>query len=202
MSDEMTDKMEFFCREYLTDFNATQAAIRAGYSADSAGAIGHENLTKPEIQKRITALKLERAAALGITADRVLQEISRIAFVDVRRIVKHTRKKDRNGKKLKTMHVEIADFDDVSADDAAAIAGVVQTKGKSPKIEVKFHDKTKALDALAKHVGLYKDSELNPNVTVINLTPDFGTRPITPGAAVGTTTAPPSGPNDEKETEE
>lgn len=174
MSEELTDKQEYFCREYLIDLNATQAAIRAGYSKDTAGAIGHENLKKPEIQKRIDVLKAERAAALGITAERVLGEIARLAFVDTTGIVKFTRRKNRDGKKGKRMAVEIADFDDLTPDQKSAIAGVVETKGDSPKIEVKFHDKVKPLEMLAKHVGLFKDDAGSPNVTVINLTPQFG----------------------------
>lgn len=55
----MTDKQQFFCEEYLKDFNATQAAIRAGYSTQSAYSIGHENLKKPEIQDYINLKKKE-----------------------------------------------------------------------------------------------------------------------------------------------
>ena len=47
---KLTAKQERFCEEYLIDLNATQAAIRAGYSVESAGSIGSENLTKPEIR--------------------------------------------------------------------------------------------------------------------------------------------------------
>ncbi len=54
MSD-LTPKQERFVEEYLVDFNATQAAIRAGYSENTAGSIGHENLTKPEISAAIAA---------------------------------------------------------------------------------------------------------------------------------------------------
>ena len=45
----LTDKQEMFCREYLVDLNATQAAIRAGYSDKTARSVGNENLTKPDI---------------------------------------------------------------------------------------------------------------------------------------------------------
>jgi len=62
-------------REYLVDLNATQAAIRAGYSADSAGAIGAENLTKPEIQAAIQSAMDERAKRTEITADYVLNTV-------------------------------------------------------------------------------------------------------------------------------
>ena len=52
----LTEKQKQFCHEYLVDLNATQAAIRAGYSKNSASAIGHENLRKPEIEKYIEEL--------------------------------------------------------------------------------------------------------------------------------------------------
>ncbi|MCL4165291.1 UNVERIFIED_CONTAM: hypothetical protein GTU68_038875, partial [Idotea baltica] len=75
----MTDKQQRFCEEYLVDLNATQAAIRAGYSEDSAKEIGYENHTKPHIQAEIQRLKAERSEATAITAKRVLQEIAGIA---------------------------------------------------------------------------------------------------------------------------
>jgi len=71
----MTPKQEAFVREYLVDMNATQAAIRAGYSRRTAHAIGHENLTKPEIAAAIEAATIERAKRTEITADYVLEGI-------------------------------------------------------------------------------------------------------------------------------
>lgn len=57
----LTDKQEMFCREYLVDLNATQAAIRAGYSDKTARSVGNENLTKPDIEKRIQELMSSRS---------------------------------------------------------------------------------------------------------------------------------------------
>lgn len=71
----MTPKQEAFVREYLVDLNATQAATRAGYSRRTAHAIGHENLTKPEIAAAIDAAMNERAKRTEITADYVLEGI-------------------------------------------------------------------------------------------------------------------------------
>jgi phage terminase small subunit len=61
-TETLTPKQERFCHEYLVDFNATQAAIRAGYSEDSAGSIGHEVLKKPEIVAEIARLKERQTA--------------------------------------------------------------------------------------------------------------------------------------------
>lgn len=71
----MTPKQNAFVREYLVDLNATQAAIRAGYSKRTAHVIGHENLTKPEIAMTIEAAMNERAKRTEITADYVLEGI-------------------------------------------------------------------------------------------------------------------------------
>lgn len=78
MSDDanvMTPKQEAFVREYLVDLNATQAAIRAGYSQRTAHVIGHENLKKPEIAITIEAAMDARAKRTAITADYVLEGI-------------------------------------------------------------------------------------------------------------------------------
>lgn len=71
----MTPKQEAFVREYLIDLNATQAAIRAGYSKRTAHVIGHENLTKPEMGAAIEAAMNARAKRTEITADYVFEGI-------------------------------------------------------------------------------------------------------------------------------
>lgn len=68
----LKDKQEAFCREYLIDLNATQAAIRAGYSEKTARAIGSENLIKPDIQARLQELMSERNKRTDVDADWVL----------------------------------------------------------------------------------------------------------------------------------
>ena len=69
---KLTDKQEMFCREYIVDLNATQAAIRAGYSEKTAQRIGSENLSKLVIQERIAELMKERTERVEINADWVL----------------------------------------------------------------------------------------------------------------------------------
>jgi len=77
---ELEPKENRFCWEYLVDLNATQAAIRTGYSKRSASSIGYENLQKPEIQKYINRLTIWRSLRTQVTADRVLEELAKIAF--------------------------------------------------------------------------------------------------------------------------
>lgn len=76
--DKLTAKQEMFCKEYLLDLNATQAAIRAGYSEKTAQKIGSENFLKPVIQSRITELKADRENRLEINADWVLSQAVKI----------------------------------------------------------------------------------------------------------------------------
>lgn len=78
----LTPKQSLFVKEYLVDLNATQAAIRAGYSEKTAGQMGDENLKKPQIAKEIKEAMDERGKRTEITADRVLKEIERLALFD------------------------------------------------------------------------------------------------------------------------
>jgi len=71
----LTAKQARFVEEYLVDLNATQAAIRAGYSKHTAKAIGHENLTKPDIAQAVSAAQDQRSLRTEITQDWVLTEI-------------------------------------------------------------------------------------------------------------------------------
>ncbi|MGG2139985.1 terminase small subunit [Symbiopectobacterium sp. RP] len=71
---KLTDKQELFAREYLKDLNATQAAIRAGYSEKTARKIGSENLSKPDLTERIAELNSERMQRVQIDADYVLRQ--------------------------------------------------------------------------------------------------------------------------------
>lgn len=79
---KLTAKQKKFVEEYLIDLNATQAAIRAGYSTESAKEIGCENLTKPNVKAEIDKAIAERSRRTGINQDRVLRELAKIAFVN------------------------------------------------------------------------------------------------------------------------
>lgn len=85
--DLRTDKQAAFVREYVKDFNATQAAIRAGYSETTAGVIGYENLNKPQIQAAIQR-RLEAVAALAeVDAAMVVRELYDVATADPSELV-------------------------------------------------------------------------------------------------------------------
>lgn len=145
----LTAKQSMFVREYLIDLNATQAAIRAGYSAASADNIGSELLGKTGVAEAVQAGMTLRAAALGITADRVLVEIAKLAFFDPRKLF------DDSG-----APIHVSKLDD---DTAAAIAGLdVVTQGNqdvgfAQVLKVKLSDKKASLELLGRHLKLFTD---------------------------------------------
>lgn len=140
----MTKKQKRFVEEYLIDLNATQAAIRAGYSPDTAKSIGSENLTKPDLQARIAKAMAERSKRTGVNADRVVMELAKIAFVNAGDVI------DAETATLKP---------DAAKEDTAAIQSVkVKTFGEDGlEREIKMADKLKALELLGKHLGMFKD---------------------------------------------
>ncbi|MDH1700991.1 terminase small subunit [Comamonas terrigena] len=83
---ELTPKQERFVAEYLIDLNATQAAIRTGYSAKTAASQGARLLKQGGVARAVQAAQQARAVRTEITQDRVLQELARIAFFDIRRL--------------------------------------------------------------------------------------------------------------------
>ena len=72
---KLTAKQELFIREYLVDLNATRAAIRAGYSENSAQEIGNENLRKPQIKSAIDEEMAKRTKKVEVTIEDVLKDI-------------------------------------------------------------------------------------------------------------------------------
>ena len=152
----MNSKQQRFVEEYLIDLNATQAAIRAGYSVKTANVIGSD-LAKPEISNAISRAMAERSRRTGISQDRVVQELAKIAFVNINDIC------DPAGRIKDTAKEE----------DLAAIEGfrVKQSRsdtGSSEEREVKLCSKLKALELLGKHLGMWNDKvDLNLNVPVV-----------------------------------
>lgn len=140
----ITEKQKKFVEEYLIDLNATQAAIRAGYSIKNAGKIGHELLEKTRISNEVTKKIAERSRRTGINADRVLIELAKIAFVNADDVIES---KDATLK------------ENASRDDLAAIQSIkVKTFGEDGvEREIKLADKLKALDMLGRHLGMWND---------------------------------------------
>ncbi|GAG09126.1 unnamed protein product, partial [marine sediment metagenome] len=83
MAQKLTKKRKLFCEEYIIDFNGAQAAVRSGYSSKTARTQASALLTKPDIQLEILAAIKKRSERTGITQDRVILELARIAFSDM-----------------------------------------------------------------------------------------------------------------------
>lgn len=146
----LTPKQSRFVEEYLIDLNATQAAIRAGYSVKTAKSIGQRLLTFVDVQKAIQGAQKKLSERTKITQERVLQEYARIAFLDPR--------------KLFDEHGELLPITSLDAEVAAAIGGldvvISRTGDKSTTEEtkkIKLIDKKGALDSIAKHLGMFTD---------------------------------------------
>lgn len=82
-TDKLTDKQKIFVFEYLIDQNATQAAIRAGYSKKTAYSQGQRLLKNVEIQKLLAKHQSERAEKCGVTFDNVIDELKKLGFADI-----------------------------------------------------------------------------------------------------------------------
>jgi phage terminase small subunit len=85
MSKELTPKQQRFCDEYLKDLNGTQAAIRAGYSENTAKEIASENLTKPNIQEYLNSKRIKLEKKTEITQEWVLKKLKRI-YIDANQV--------------------------------------------------------------------------------------------------------------------
>lgn len=158
---KLTGKQEAFCNEYLVDLHITKAAIRAGYSEDTAYSIGSENLKKPEIRARIAEIREQTGKGYNITRERIAQELARLSFFDIRNIF------DEEGR-LKSP-------ENWSDDEAAAVAGLeteltFDYDGKE-KVwtgylkKVKIIDKKGALDSLSKLMGYNEPEKKDINLT-------------------------------------
>jgi phage terminase small subunit len=151
----MTPKQERFVEEYLVDLNATQAAIRAGYSADTARQIASENLSKPAIADAIAERRAALSEATALTAERVLRELSLIGFANMQDYMRVGPDGD-----------PYLNFSGLSRDQAAALVEVTvedfkEGRGEAARdvrrVKFKLADKRAALVDLGKHLKLFSD---------------------------------------------
>jgi phage terminase small subunit len=146
--DDLNAKQRAFVAEYLTDLNATQAAIRAGYSKRTARQIGEENLTKPVIADAIKKAMSERECRTKISQDMVLHELARIAFFDIGKafdesgMLRPIQEIDEDTRRA-LMGLEIVELREADG----APAGTLK--------KVKLANKIEALDKLMKHLGMF-----------------------------------------------
>lgn len=147
-AEALTPKQQRFVEEYLIDLNASKAAIRAGYSARTAGSQAHDLLKKPEIQLAIAQARARTAQRLELTRDMIIEQYRRIGFSDVRKFF------DAYGQ-LKP----ITELDD---ETAAAVQGFEVEMQRTdpnpdappvPVLKVKWADRKAALDSIMKAQG-------------------------------------------------
>lgn len=146
MARKLTDKQKKFVEEYLIDLNATQSAIRAGYSPKTANEQGARLLANVSIQEAISKAMAERSRRTGINQDRIVQELARIAFVKITDVV------DPDGE----INANASD-DDLACIESYKVEDSDSVNGSSSKREVKLASKIKALELLGKHVGMWND---------------------------------------------
>ncbi|MEH0154798.1 terminase small subunit [Limibacter armeniacum] len=143
---KLSDKQRRFCEEYIIDWNATRAAIAAGYSERTAYSMGNENLKKPEIQEVLNELRTDIAKQAGLSALKVALELKKIAFASPANLRKDWR--------------ELKDWEDLTEDEKAAISAI-RVNNKFDKdglhlieeVNYEMYNKLKALEMLNKQLG-------------------------------------------------
>ena len=155
-ADDLSARRAVFLREYLISRNATQAAIKAGYSEKTAAQQGNRLLRNVQIAEAIRQEDERALAAARVTQDAIIGELARIAFGDPRKVMEW----GPTGVKLKKS-------DELSDADAAIVAEVSETRTETGgSIKLKTHNKVDALKELAKLKDLYpKDEKDKPDPT-------------------------------------
>lgn len=153
MTANLTDRQQRFVDEYLIDLNATQAAIRAGYSARTANEQGAQLLAKLSVAEAVARAKAERSGRLGITAERVLEELAALGFAKLSDFAHWD-----------TDSFELTDSDQI---DARAVLAVTQktttmTSDSGDIIikrerGIKLHDKVATLKLIGQHIGMFPE---------------------------------------------
>lgn len=180
----LNDKQKLFCDEYIIDLNATQAAIRAGYSEKTAYSQGQRLLKDVEIQRYIQERKADRMERIEVTQDFVLRELLAMASVnatDYARIVEKNatvdidgqmvQLYDADGNPVKYRTVEPILTDELTEVQKKALS--VIKKGRDG-FEIKPYDKVRVLELLGKHLGMWTDRvDLEANVD-LKVVVDYG----------------------------
>jgi phage terminase small subunit len=151
---KLTKKQELFVAEYLVDLNATRAAISAGYSVKSADCQASQLLANPKVSEAIAAKHGKRLSSLEITADRVLQEIAKLAFCDPANFfeadgsLRHIQDLDQNTR-MAIAGLEVAELFEGTGEQKHCY-GLLK--------KIKIADKRSSLELLGKHLKLFSDA--------------------------------------------
>ncbi|MDP9539303.1 MULTISPECIES: terminase small subunit [Pseudomonas] len=156
----LTAKQQRFVDEYLIDLNATQAAIRAGYSPKTADQQASRLLTNVKVRQYLAQRQGERSERTAITQDMVLRELAKIGFSDIRKVVRWGETmvhmvdgEEECAEDMVPYHgLALIDSTEIDDDTAAAIAEVSQGRDG---LKVKLHDKKGALVDIGRHLGMF-----------------------------------------------
>lgn len=156
LDDSVTEKQRLFCIYYIQSFNATQSAIKAGYSKDSAYVIGHENLRKPKIKEFLAILKADYMADDYLEGKRLLERHKQIAFADMKDYI------DSKGR--------VSGLSDV---DGTIIKKVTYKNknglyGSEVSTSIELEDRSKSLDFLSKVYTLDPSFERIRNSSILD----------------------------------
>jgi phage terminase small subunit len=182
----MTEAVQRFCDRYFETLNGTQSAIYAGFSENTARSQASQMLDTQEVQDYLTNLRNALAEKTGISQQKVLNEIAKIAFSDIRNYY------EGDGQ-LKN----ITDLDD---NEAAALASIKSYEEIEPRSgivlgvnkEIKIYDKLAGLEKLARHLGMYKEDnkQRSQPIQLLNFDPiNAVTGNDSPTEDIGTTEA-------------
>lgn len=158
----MSDRHILFCREYVKDFNGSQACIRAGYSAKTANVQSVRLLANAKIKAWIVDYKKNNADKFPDDVKKVVDELKKLGYSNIQ---------DYIGENF-----TVNDFKKLPREVAAAIASIetetVEYMGRTTtKVKFKLFDKTKSLELLGRHLGIFeKDNAQKPVLTVIEAT--------------------------------
>ncbi len=145
MSKPLTPKQEKFCQEYIVDLNGTQAAIRAGYSQKTAYSMAEKLLKKPEIKAKVAQSRKEQESRTTIDADWAIQRYGEIANFKIEDVVSF------NGSQV--IFKPMSEW----TPDAKGAVSSLKLDRNGNVVEIKTHSKLAALDALARHLGMFDD---------------------------------------------
>lgn len=157
--EKFTPKMLMFCKEYLLDLNGKEAAIRAGYSEQTAAEQAYHLLQKKAVQDKISKLMTDRMRKLEISGEDVVKEFLSIANDDIGNYLKFYTSEDGE------MKVEVKDSESISTKNISEI-----TIAKDGSFKFKLYSRENALLQLGRHMGIFNDKMgLNVNEELMNV---------------------------------
>ena len=140
---KLSAKQVAFIEHYLVSLNATEAALKAGYSKKTAQAIGSENLKKPLVALAIEKAMADRAAKIEVSQDAVVQELAAIAFSNIADVA------EWDGNKVTVL--------DSHSRSKTVLSAIAQVSATQHGVTLRMHDKQAALVNLGKHLGMFRE---------------------------------------------